>query len=170
MLTRWAALAAAIALLVALGSYRYLSQRSPLVVIAQRVHDTNPGMPRPRLVLAVIFANRSENAIAITGELTLRVRSVNTGGEQRVRPDRQSAEDVQVPAVGSVELIYDLWQLANLYDQGLFKELRDSPEDMRFQLEIETNIGPSRSDEWAGMTAGSDVGRLLRDLRGGDGI
>jgi hypothetical protein len=170
MLTRSAVLASSMAILVALGGYFYLQGRPHLVVVAQRVHDIDPRNPTPQLVLAVIFGNRSSVPIEITAEPMLHVRSVNTGGEQSVHPDRQSESTIRIPPGGSVELIYDLWQLTNLYGQGLFRELRDSPADMRFRLEVETDAGLCRSDEWANVSSGSDVGALLRNLRGGVAI
>lgn len=167
MLSRSVVLAFSVAILVALGGFFYLQGRPHLVVVAQRVHDIDPRKPTPRLVLAVIFGNYSRGPIEITAEPRLRVRSVNTGGEQSVRPDRHSGSMVRIPPGGSVELIYDLWQLTNLYEQGLFRELRDSPGDMRFQLEVETDVGLCRSEEWPNVSSGSDVEELLRKLRDG---
>ncbi len=167
MLSRSALLALAVAILVALGGY-YSQRGGPqLVVVAQRVHDIDPRVATPRLVLAIIFGNESDQPIEITTMPRLRVRSVNTGGELSVRPDLQSGAAVHVPAGGSIELVYDLWQLTNLYQQGLFQELRDSPGDMRFQLEVDTDAGTVRSEEWSNVTSGSDVGELLSEMRGG---
>ena len=165
MSTRLALLLLSVAILVALA----LSLPGPqhLTVVAQRVHDIDPSGSSPRLVLAVIFLNRGADPAEITAKPRLRVRSVNTGGEMSVRPDRQIGSHVRIPPGGSVELVYDLWQLVNLYEQGLFRDLRDSPQDMRFELEVETDAGLCRSDEWSNVTSGSDVGELLKNLRGG---
>ena len=167
MLKRPALLALSAAVLAGVVGYFVYSVPQHLVFVAQRVHDIDPRMPTPRLVLAVIIGNDGIEEMTIAAEPRLRVRAVNMGGEQSVRPDRQAGDAVRIPPGGSVELVYDLWQLSNLYEQGLFRELRDSPADMRFQLEIETDAGPVRSDEWSNVTSGTDVGELLRSLRGG---
>ncbi len=167
MLTRLAVLASSMAVLVGLGGYFYRPGAPPLVFVAHRVHDIDPLNETPRLVLAVIFGNDGADPIELTAAPRLRVRSVNSGGEQSVRPDLHAGAAVRIPPGASVELVYDLWQVGNLYEQGLFRELRDSPADMRFKLEVETDSGLCRSDEWSNVTSGSDVGELLLNLRGG---
>lgn len=160
-------LALAALIVVGIGGYCWVRSGPQLVVVAQRVHDVDPLMPAPRLVLVMILANESNDPIEIIAQPALHVRSVNTGGEQAVRPDRQAGFAVRVPPRGSVELVYDLWQLTNLYLQGFFRDVRDSPQDMRFRFEVETDAGLFRSDEWANVTAGSDFGELLREMNGG---
>jgi len=164
----WLRLALALAALGA--SYWYLAQ-PPSLVAAARVHDLAPQNPSPRLILAVIYQNRRSAPVEIVGDPTLRVRSVGTGGQQNVRADRvEVGKRVRIAPGQRVEVVYDLWQLTNLYDAGFFRDLRDAPSHMRFRLGYETDDGAGESDEWPGVTSGSDAEAMLTDLRGGIGV
>lgn len=137
---------------------------------AQRVHDMTPGMREPGFVMAVVVHNPGATAVQVVGDPKLSVRSVNSGGSMDIVASRirvEGDEALALAAGSGGEWIFDLWQLSNLYRQGTFPDLRKEPEAMRFQLTIETDAGSFTSDEWAGVSEGSDIAELLLELRGG---
>lgn len=132
------------------------------------VYDLEPDSPIPRFVLAVTFENQGTEPVTLEDPV-LRVRSIHTGGDLPVAADRLAQTEgagASLAPGARRQVVYDLWRLANLYSQQVFPELRQSPDDLRFRLVVETDRGTVASSEWSGVKPVEDPEAFLRGLEG----
>ena len=135
----------------------------PITIAEPRVFDVGPELPLPAFALAVVFESSAAEHVALPRAVTLTVRSTRTGGHLDIKATLFDAPEEPIPlAPGErLEVVYDLWRLANVFRSGRLRELRSAPETMRFRVRAETELGVVETSEWGGVVADAVAARAL---------